>query len=77
MTKQTIAAIALALSSGIAAAQSTVAKPGFYAGLDLGRSRLGLAIAQRAVDAHGGAIRASNVPGGGLSVEIELPLAHG
>ena len=42
MTKQAIAVIALALSSGLAAAQSTVAKPGFYAGLDLGRSRLGL-----------------------------------
>ncbi|HYR33508.1 MAG TPA: ATP-binding protein [Burkholderiales bacterium] len=38
---------------------------------------LGLAIAQRAVDAHGGAIRAANVAGGGLQVEIELPLAHG
>ena len=38
---------------------------------------LGLAIAQRSVDAHGGAIRASNVPGGGLQVEMDLPLAHG
>jgi two-component system OmpR family sensor kinase len=38
---------------------------------------LGLAIAQRAVDAHGGAIRAANVAGGGLQIEIELPLAHG
>ena len=37
---------------------------------------LGLAIAQRAVDAHGGTIRAANVAGGGLQVEIELPLAH-
>ena len=37
---------------------------------------LGLAIAQRAVDAHGGAIRAANVVGGGLQVEVELPLAH-
>ena len=36
---------------------------------------LGLAIAQRAVDAHGGAIRATNVAGGGLQVEVELPLA--
>jgi two-component system OmpR family sensor kinase len=36
---------------------------------------LGLAIAQRAVDAHGGTIRAANVAGGGLQVEIELPLA--
>jgi len=38
---------------------------------------LGLAIAQRAVDAHGGTIRAANVVGGGLQVEVELPLAHG
>src|SRR5260221_363290 len=37
---------------------------------------LGLAIAQRAVDAHGGAIHAANVAGGGLQVEVELPLAH-
>lgn len=36
---------------------------------------LGLAIAQRAVEAHGGTIRAANVPGGGLRVEIRLPLA--
>lgn len=36
---------------------------------------LGLAIAQRAVAAHGGAIRAANVPAGGLRIEIELPLA--
>ena len=38
---------------------------------------LGLAIAQRAIDAHGGAIRAANIVGGGLQVEVELPLAHG
>ena len=38
---------------------------------------LGLAIAQRAIATHGGKIRAANVPGGGLQVEIELPLAHG
>ena len=38
---------------------------------------LGLAIAQRAIDAHGGIIRAANGPRGGLQVEIELPLAHG
>ena len=35
---------------------------------------LGLAIAQRAVEAHGGNIRASNPEAGGLRVEIELPL---
>lgn len=36
---------------------------------------LGLAIAQRVVEAHGGAIGASNRDGGGLCVTIVLPLA--
>jgi two-component system, OmpR family, sensor kinase len=35
---------------------------------------LGLAIARRCVEAHGGTIRADNRPGGGLCVEIVLPL---
>ncbi|MBP7628032.1 MAG: HAMP domain-containing histidine kinase [Zoogloea sp.] len=35
---------------------------------------LGLAIARRAVQAHGGRIQASNRAGGGLCVEIFLPL---
>lgn len=35
---------------------------------------LGLAIARRAVEAHGGTIRASNRPGGGLCMEVVLPL---
>ncbi len=34
---------------------------------------LGLAIAQRAVQAHGGQIRAANRPGGGLAITIRLP----
>ena len=34
---------------------------------------LGLAIARRAIEAHGGSIRALNRPGGGLRVEIALP----
>ena len=34
---------------------------------------LGLAIARRCVEAHGGTIRADNRPGGGLCVEIILP----
>ncbi|HEX7055551.1 MAG TPA: ATP-binding protein [Burkholderiales bacterium] len=38
---------------------------------------LGLAIAQLAVQAHGGTIRAANAPGGGLRVEISLPLNSG
>ena len=36
---------------------------------------LGLAIASRAVEMHGGSIKASNLPGGGLSVAIILPLS--
>jgi two-component system OmpR family sensor kinase len=50
----------------------------FYraAGTDASGFGLGLAIAQRAVEAHGGTIRAVNVSGGGLRVEIELPLAR-
>ena len=65
---------------GIAAGELEKVFDPFYrgeAGAGTSGFGLGLAIAQRAIDAHGGAIRASNVPGGGLSVEIELPLAHG
>jgi two-component system sensor histidine kinase CpxA len=36
---------------------------------------LGLAIAQRAVLLHQGSIRASNADGGGLKIEIALPLS--
>lgn len=41
-----------------------------------GGTGLGLSIAQRIVTAHGGEIRASNHPEGGLSIEIGLPLTH-
>ena len=37
---------------------------------------LGLAIARRAIEAHGGSIRALNRPGGGLQVEIILPVGE-
>ena len=40
-----------------------------------GGSGLGLAIAKRAVERQGGRIRASNIAGGGLEIEIVLPLA--
>ena len=49
--------------------------------LDASRERqtggvgLGLTIAERAVKLHGGSIRASNAEGGGLLVEISLPLS--
>jgi signal transduction histidine kinase len=39
-----------------------------------GGTGLGLAIAARAVHLHGGTIRAANSPGGGLVVEISLPV---
>ena len=38
---------------------------------------LGLAIARHVLEAHGGAIEARNRSGGGLAVEITLPLASG
>ena len=38
---------------------------------------LGLAIARRAIEAHGGRVSARNRPGGGLIVEIELPIDAG
>lgn len=37
---------------------------------------LGLAIARRAIEAHGGRVRAMNRPGGGLCVELGLPVAE-
>jgi two-component system OmpR family sensor kinase len=55
-----------------------VFEPFYRASSDTARGfGLGLAIAQRAVASHGGAIRAANRAGGGLRVEIELPLARG
>ncbi len=38
---------------------------------------LGLAIARRIVEAHGGRIAANNPAGGGLCVRIELPMLGG
>lgn len=36
---------------------------------------LGLAIARRAIDSHGGSIKATNRAGGGLVVDMKLPIA--
>jgi signal transduction histidine kinase len=49
-----------------------VFEPFYRAGVGTGFG-LGLAIAQGAVAAHGGAIRAENAAGGGLLIEIQLP----
>ncbi len=38
-----------------------------------GGTGLGLAITQRAIKLHGGTVRASNTPGGGMDVVLELP----
>jgi two-component system OmpR family sensor kinase len=49
----------------------------FFRGLNGGSADghgLGLAIAKRIIEAHGGTIRASNNVGGGLCVDIALPL---
>ncbi len=41
---------------------------------ETGGAGLGLAITERAVRIHGGAVGAANVNGGGFVVEIRLPL---
>lgn len=40
-----------------------------------GGTGLGLAITERAARFHGGSVRAENAPGGGLSVEIRVPVS--
>ena len=45
-------------------------------GRQTGGVGLGLAITDRAIRLHGGTVKASNRPGGGLQVEIRLPLAN-
>jgi len=41
-----------------------------------GGSGLGLAITERVIQLHGGSVKAANANGGGLEVEMRLPLAH-
>lgn len=46
-------------------------------GRSTGGVGLGLAITEQAIRLHGGSVRASNLPEGGLSVEIRIPLQSG
>jgi two-component system OmpR family sensor kinase len=63
---------------GIAPGESERIFEPFYRGAAApGGFGLGLAIAQGAIAAHGGAIGAANAEGGGLRVHMELPLAKG
>lgn len=62
---------------GVPPAQLTQLFQPFYRGDNAARAEghgLGLAIAQRIVQAHGGSIAARNREGGGLAVSITLPL---
>lgn len=49
-------------------------RPSTAEGAEVNGHGLGLTIARRIIDAHGGDIRLSNRPEGGLSVEILLPM---
>jgi signal transduction histidine kinase len=60
---------------GVAAQElANLFTPFFRGGTDSEGYGLGLALARRCVEAHGGTIQANNRPGGGLCVEIVLPL---
>jgi len=57
---------------------SAIFEPFFRSG-DRGKANsigLGLAIAYRSIEAHGGHIQACNRPQGGLRIEIEIPFAE-
>ena len=63
---------------GVAPAEREAIFEPFYRGGDAQPGPgfgLGLAIARRAVEAHGGTVQARNREGGGLVVEVRLPLA--
>ncbi|MGC8916718.1 MAG: sensor histidine kinase [Thermoanaerobaculum sp.] len=58
---------------GIPEAELPKVKEAFYSNRK-GGTGLGLAIADRIVAAHGGELRLANLPGGGLSAQVVLPL---
>jgi len=62
---------------GVAEAEIEAIFEPFYRGAQGQPGRgfgLGLAISRRAVEAHGGRLRATNRPGGGLVIEMSVPL---
>ena len=64
---------------GVAVAELEAIFEPFYRGAERQPgpgSGLGLAIASRAVEAHGGNVWATNRPGGGLQIEIDLPIVR-
>jgi hypothetical protein len=65
----------LAASNVVSASSGTVTVTPFFrgAGARPDGYGLGLAIARRSIEAHGGVIHANNRTGGGLSVELVLP----
>ena len=60
-------------------ALADIFRPFYRVGADRDRhsggAGIGLAIAERTVRLSGGTILARNVPGGGLEIEMQLPLA--
>lgn len=62
---------------GVAAAELTTIFQAFFRGSNMHNAEghgVGLAVAKQVIDAHGGTIVAENHLGGGLNVEIKLPL---
>jgi signal transduction histidine kinase len=59
--------------TGIAPGQENVIFEPFHTGRPLGNG-LGLAVARRVVELHGGSIRASNHPEGGALFRVCIPL---
>jgi len=60
--------------AGIPAAELPRIFDRFYKAADSSGSGLGLTIARRFVEAHGGAMRAESEPGAGTTITFELPL---
>jgi two-component system sensor histidine kinase BaeS len=59
---------------GIPPAERAAVFDRFVTSADAGGTGLGLAIAKRIVQAHGGAIEATDAPGGGTAMRVDLPI---